>query len=130
MPESPFERLGLDIDASLAELTRTLRERIEDAEDEDERARLRALWEQLTGRFEERAALALSALPLREPTLAPWPPAAPVPSAEADHPLDRQPLPPLPLEWDTLTERELPAAGAIDLETDPALCALAEVVLP
>ena len=126
MPENPFERFDLDIAATLPELTRALRERIEDAQSEDERAKLREIWETLTGKLETRAALVLSALPA---LAAPLPEAPPLRTAPATaHLLDEKPLPAFPLEWDTLAApaRE---AGHIDLN-DALFADLAQVVLP
>ena len=130
MAENPFERFDLDIAATLPELTRTLRERIEDATSDDERDQLRAIWETLTGKLETRAGLVLGALPH---LAAPLPEAVVLGAAPpVPHPLDDQPLPAFPLEWDALTEAEAahaPAAGHIDLG-DPVFAHLLHVVLP
>lgn len=128
MAENPFERLELDIAATLPELTRSLRERIEDATTEEERAQLREIWESLTGKLEARAALVLTALPKHaKPLPAPVRAAAPAPLAE--HPLDATPLPPFPLEWDGLPKTKAKEPGAIELD-DPIFAELAKVVLP
>lgn len=128
MAQNPFERFDLDIAATLPELTRSLRERIEDASTEEERAQLREIWESLSGKLETRAALVLSTLPKHARPLEPKAPAAPEPELTS-HPLDSKPLPPFPLEWDTLAKLKTGEAGRIELD-DPAFDALAKVALP
>ena len=63
--DNPFLRFGLDPAASLAELTRVLRERMEDASP-DERAELRAAWESLARSPARRFELVLEAGPTPE----------------------------------------------------------------
>lgn len=129
MAVNPFERFGLDIDATLPELTRVLRERIEDAQSEEEQSQLRAVWEALSGKFEMRAELVLGALPALAHAVPALSAAASEPQL-APHPLDTHALPAFPLEWDQLTEARRSEPGRIDLSTDPAFAHLAAVVLP
>ena len=128
MAVNPFERFGLDINATLPELTRALRERIEDAQSEEERSHLRQVWETLTGKFETRADLVLGALPGLAHELPAASAAAPEPEPPP-HPLDTKALPVFPLEWDLLTQVKRPEPGRIDLRDD-AFAHLAQVVLP
>ncbi len=128
MAVNPFERFDLDIAATLPELTRALRERIEDASSEEERQHLREIWEMLTGKLETRAALVLGALP---PLARPLPAAAaPALLQPPPHPLDSKALPAFPLEWDAIGPAPRAAAGHIDLREDSAFAHLAQVVLP
>lgn len=122
---NPFERFDLAIDADLAEITRALRERMDDADTEEERSALRDAWELLSTDAEARLELALDALP-RLATPVPAAPRSPA-AQEADpiRVLDRVPLPappaPLaPLAW---------TPGAIALDEDPAFHTLS-VELP
>lgn len=128
MAQNPFERFDLDIAATLPELTRTLRERIEDASSEEERQQLREVWETLTGKLETRAALVLSVLPRHARPLRTAP--APMTTADApEHPLDTSPLPPFPLEWDRIGKAKPAEAGSIEL-SDTVFADLQKVVLP
>lgn len=129
MAVNPFERFDLDIAATLPDLTRALRERIEDATSEDERQHLREVWEMLTGKFETRADLVLGALP---PLTHPLPEAVATaaPPEPPPHPLDTKALPAFPLEWDGLATSTRAQPGHIDLREDPAFAHLASVVLP
>lgn len=129
MAVNPFERFGLDIDATLPELTRALRERIEDAQSEQERSHLREIWETLTGKFETRADFVLGALPALARDL-PVRESGPAESEPPPHPLDTKALPVFPLEWDRLTEAKRSEPGRIDLREDAAFAHLAQVVLP
>ena len=129
MALNPFERFDLDIAATLPDLTRALRERIEDAQTEDERQQLREIWEALTGKLETRAALVLDALPKLARPL-PDRPAPAKPAAPPPHPLDTKALPPFPLEWDALPQPKRPEPGRIDLRDDDAFSHLAQVVIP
>ena len=129
MPVNPFERFDLDIGASLAELTRALRERIEDAETDAERAQLREIWEALTGKLETRAALVLDTLPKLAEPLEPGR-ARLAFVAKGPHPLDEKPLPPFPVEWAALEPRSRTEPGHIDLQRDAAFAHLEHVVLP
>jgi len=128
MAQNPFERFDLDIAATLPELTRTLRERIEDAGSEEERQQLREVWESLTGKLETRADLVLSVLPRHARPLRPAPTPEPPPAPRA-HPLDTKPLPPFPLDWDRIGKTKSVEAGRIEL-SDPVFSDLQKVVLP
>lgn len=130
MAQNPFERFDLDIAATLPELTRTLRERIEDAASEEERSQLREVWEALTGKLETRAALVLSALPKHARPLtasaAPTPaPTMPLPA----HTLDQKPLPGFPVEWDRIGKGAPIEPARIELD-DAVFAHLEKVVLP
>lgn len=121
MAENPLERFDLKVGATLAELTASLRERIEDAETEDEQNELRALWESLTGTLATRATLVLGAMPALAHELPPLsrPPKLEVPAPRA---FERSALPELPLEWASLAAPPDP--------DDRILAALDEVEIP
>lgn len=130
MPANPFERFDLQVGATLAELTASLRERIEDAETEEERHELRELWEALTRNLGERAALVLGAMPNLAHEL-PAAQAAPTFEADAPRAIDVRALPAFPLEWDTLLEAVVAGPPAsVDLADDTVLQPLDAVTLP
>lgn len=72
--KNPFEELDLDPHQGPRGITERLRELVEDAKDDAERARLRAIWEELTMHPGRRVRLALLAHPeTRAPLGAPPP---------------------------------------------------------
>ncbi|MFO0680430.1 MAG: hypothetical protein U0234_00190 [Sandaracinus sp.] len=85
--DNPYVRFGLDPEAPLAEITARLRELAEDADDEEERAALRAAWNELSRSPARRLALALEAGPTgagaHAPRAAPPLPRAPEPTLAA-----------------------------------------------
>lgn len=74
-----WERFALSPESDVATITDVLRERAEEAP-ERERPAIRAAWQALTRRADERVALALGALPLPEPYGPPPPALAPPPA--------------------------------------------------
>ncbi len=78
-PPDLFERFGLSPESDVATITEVLRERAE-AADVDERPAIRAAWQALTRRADERVVLALGALAPPEPH-GPPPPALAPPAA-------------------------------------------------
>ena len=67
MSDNPFERWDLDPLAGPQAITEALRERVEDATDEHERAAIREDWEALTLHPRRRVELALLAHPETRP---------------------------------------------------------------
>lgn len=76
MSDNPYERYGLNPLASVAELTEALREKIEDA-DEEERKALRAAWDELARHPERRLLAALTTFIDPDPPRPVPPPRAP-----------------------------------------------------
>ncbi len=73
MSDNPFERYDIDPREGPEAITARMRERIEEA-GEDERAELRAVWEQLTLHPQRRLEAALDAFPETRPALGAPPP--------------------------------------------------------
>jgi hypothetical protein len=137
--KNPFERYGIDPMQGPAAITERMRELAEDAS-EDERAEIRAAWEELTLHPLRRLHAAFGAHPETRPPLGAPPPGGlgaklglpsgapivfgpmPEPAAAVDPPLTLGDLAVLPSVAAALGgERRPPPRPAVSLEDDPIL---------
>ena len=118
MSDNPFERWDLDPLAGPQAITEALRERVEDATDEHERAAIREDWEALTLHPRRRVELALLAHPETRPPVGR--PSRPPRRRRAHPPLALADLAALPSIGAAL-HAEGPLLPDVPLEDDPLL---------